>query len=75
MIILRTASRRNYWFAEVAEIDYEIDLMIDKPEEEIDKWILAGASRLIVHIESTKNIQKIVDNINSRFAYPEKIGK
>lgn len=52
-------------------VDYEVDLMIEKPEEEINKWILAGMSRLIVHLESTTKIQDIVRDINERFAYPE----
>lgn len=34
------------------ELDYEIDLMIAKPERHIDEWLPLGASRLIFHIES-----------------------
>jgi ribulose-phosphate 3-epimerase len=52
-------------------LDYEVDLMVSKPEEVIDDWITAGARRLIVHIESTDKMQDIVDSINKRFAFPE----
>lgn len=39
------------------EIDYEIDLMISEPEKHIDEWLPLGASRLIFHIESIKDIE------------------
>jgi ribulose-phosphate 3-epimerase len=38
------------------ELDYEIDLMISEPEKHIDEWLPLGASRLIFHIESIKDI-------------------
>lgn len=46
-----------YW----ESLDYEIDLMIQKPADYIEPWILAGAKRLIVHIESfeTKDIEGV----------------
>lgn len=50
-------------------IDFEIDLMVANPEEVIDDWITAGASRLIVHVESTKHIPKIIEKLHQRFAY------
>jgi ribulose-phosphate 3-epimerase len=34
------------------KIDYEIDLMVKNPMEDAEKWIQAGAKRLILHIES-----------------------
>ncbi len=34
-------------------VNYEIDLMTKNPEYEIDKWIKAGASRVVIHFEST----------------------
>jgi ribulose-phosphate 3-epimerase len=37
------------------ELDYEIDLMIDEPEQYIDEWLPLGASRLIFHIESIRD--------------------
>jgi len=38
------------------KVDYEIDLMVNKPEEEIKKWLALGSRRFIVHIESINNI-------------------
>ena len=34
-------------------INYEIDLMTKNPEYEVEKWIKAGASRVVIHFEST----------------------
>ena len=55
-----------YW----ENLNYEIDLMVDKPEDVIEKWIAAGASRIVVHIESTKQMEKIVKEVAERFAFP-----
>ncbi len=35
------------------DFDFEFDLMVGKPEEAVPFWVRAGASRVIVHIEST----------------------
>jgi len=40
------------------DFDFEIDLMVEKPEEHIEEWALAGAACLIIHVETTK---KLVD--------------
>jgi ribulose-phosphate 3-epimerase len=53
------------------KLEYEIDLMVDKPELVIEDWITAGASRLIVQIESTKNLEDIIKIFQQRFAYQE----
>ncbi len=34
------------------DLDYELDLMIQNPDQNIDEWIVSGAKRLIFHIES-----------------------
>jgi len=43
------------------EVDYEFHLMIEKPEDTLGDWIKMGASRIIVHIESTEKMQEIID--------------
>lgn len=45
------------------DFDFEADLMIENPEESIDDFIKAGFARLIVHIESTSNVEKIITNV------------
>jgi len=41
------------------EINFEVDLMIENPELAVPRWVSAGASRIIVHIESMKDFEKI----------------
>jgi len=33
----------------------EVHLMIDRPDEQVGKWLLAGVDRIITHIEVTKD--------------------
>lgn len=47
------------------DIDFEVDLMVSDPDAAVPKWVSAGASRIIVHVESMKDFEKI------RSAVPE----
>ena len=38
------------------KMKYEIHLMISDPDEAIDNWIDVGATRIIVHVESAKDV-------------------
>ncbi|MFC1729756.1 ribulose-phosphate 3-epimerase [candidate division KSB1 bacterium] len=42
------------------EIDYEIDLMVENPEDIVEDWVALGARRIIVHIKSTKKLKEII---------------
>lgn len=42
------------------DINYEFDLMIASPENHVEKYAMTGASRIIFHIESSKNIEEAV---------------
>ena len=41
------------------DIDFEIDLMVENPEVMVPKWVMAGARRVIVHVESMKDFETI----------------
>ncbi len=43
------------------EINYEFDLMVNNPEEVVMDWLRVGASRIIIHIESSGDISKAID--------------
>lgn len=47
------------------DFNFEIDLMIQNPEKTIDDWLGIGAISLIIHIESTNEIKKIIDKIKN----------
>ena len=42
------------------EMDYEFDLMVLNPEEIVKDFVSAGASRIIVHMETVSDWQKVV---------------
>jgi len=48
------------------KIDYEFDLMVNKPETVVDDWVLAGASRIVLHIESKGNIKEAIEKLLGR---------
>jgi len=37
-------------------IDYEFDLMVNRPEEVVEQWVTAGAARIIIHAEAKGDI-------------------
>ncbi len=45
-----------------SELSFEIDLMVSDPETVIDDWVRAGASRVIVHIESISDMDEFIKN-------------
>jgi ribulose-phosphate 3-epimerase len=49
-------AKQDEGLPEWEDLDYEIDLMIAEPEKHIDEWLPLGASRLIFHIESIKDL-------------------
>jgi len=53
--IRRKTDGLPYW----QDFDFEIDMMVVKPEERIDDWALAGAACLIIHMESTEKLEEI----------------
>jgi ribulose-phosphate 3-epimerase len=43
------------------EVDYEFDLMIDNPtEDDARKWLSAGAERIVLHLESSKDLTPVI---------------
>ena len=50
------------------KIDYEIDLMVKNPKEDAEKWIQAGAKRLIFHIES-EGIPETIEMLKAEHKY------
>lgn len=43
------------------DVNYEIHLMVDKPEDVVLDWIHTGTDTIIVQFESTENFQKVID--------------
>ncbi len=47
-------------------VEYELDMMVERPEEHIDEWIRAGFKTLIIHIESTEKLDEIIETAKER---------
>ena len=44
----------------------DVHLMVEHPEEQIDKYIKAGADILTVHYEATRELPKVLERIKSK---------
>lgn len=51
------------------ELNYELDLMIERPEEQLDTWLNLGASRVVFHYTSVHSWEKIrnIDSVLRNF--------
>jgi ribulose-phosphate 3-epimerase len=65
--ILHEEDGLPYW----DKFDFEVDLMIVRPEDVINDWIAVGARRIVVHQESTDNLDKILTDFRTRFPKSE----
>lgn len=44
---------------------YEVHLMVSNPENEIEKWVTAGAGRIIFHFEAVDDARVVIQKIKS----------
>ncbi len=47
-------------------IDYEFDLMVNKPEDVVDDWVAVGAARIIIHAEAKGDVVAAVKSLQGR---------
>lgn len=65
---LEDLQKENIGFPFWEDVNYEIDLMVSRPEKDIEKWLNIGASRIIFHYASVddwgliKNIDSVIRN-------------
>jgi len=52
------------------KINYEIDLMVSVPDRDAFEWITAGASRIIIHLESHPDVAGIINRIRQEYGRP-----
>ena len=48
-------------------LDFEVDMMVKKPETVVHDWVMAGAKRLVLHIESAPNILKTIEDLREEY--------
>lgn len=49
------------------DLDFEIDLMVHNPENEIENWIKCGAGRIVIHLESLKSMSDFVTLAKNKY--------
>ncbi len=54
----------------LSTLPLDVHLMIEKPENHIDAFIDAGASRLTIHIENNPNVHRTLQAIRDRGVHP-----
>ena len=47
-------------------INFEIDLMANKPEEVVEEWVSAGATRIIIHAEARGDVAGAIASLAGR---------
>lgn len=53
------------------EIGFELDLMIDRPERTLERWLALSPKRLIFHIESTDRMASVLEMLAKYHGYVE----
>ncbi len=48
------------------KLDFEIDLMVNHPEQVIEQWVVAGATRIILHAEAKGDILGALQSLAGR---------
>ena len=51
--------------AEKATVPLDVHLMIEEPDRYLEQFVAAGASRLTVHVEATRHLQRTVQSIRA----------
>lgn len=46
-------------------VDYEFDLMVKNPEDVVFDWVTAGATRIIIHVDSTEKVPEIIEKLKN----------
>ena len=59
---LRTDAGLPFW----QDFSFEVDLMVMRPEEKIASWSLSGVACLIIHVESTTELSRIITVCHER---------
>lgn len=53
----------------LGQLSFEIDLMVEEPEKAIRHWIDAGATRIVIHAETTRMLPKLMHDLASTYGH------
>lgn len=60
--ILKEIKSFPFW----EELDYEVDLMVSNPERVWEDWLIAGAKRIILHVESAQDPLSLIREMKKK---------
>lgn len=52
-------------------IEYELDMMVEKPMEKLSEWASVGISRAIIHAESVNDLSETVKEFSENYRIPD----
>ncbi|MDB5266130.1 MAG: Ribulose-phosphate 3-epimerase [Parcubacteria group bacterium] len=56
-------------FPYLGQLSFEVDLMVEEPEHVIRHWIEAGATRIIIHAETTRMLPKLMNDLSTTYGH------
>lgn len=56
-------------FPSLGRFKFEVDLMVENPEDVVGKWIEAGVARPLVHIESVRDFPKLLADLKENYGH------
>jgi ribulose-phosphate 3-epimerase len=66
----RTADQpKGDTFPLLGQMNFEVDLMVEEPEHVIRHWIEAGATRITIHAETTRMLNRLVDDFQTKYGH------
>jgi ribulose-phosphate 3-epimerase len=65
----RSITEEEQGFPFWESLDFEVDLMVAQPERVVEDWIRAGAKRLVIHLESSKNIKDLIKDLREKYGW------
>lgn len=48
------------------DVNFEIDLMVVRPEELLAEWVQAGAARIVLHVDSTEKLGECIEELHGK---------
>jgi ribulose-phosphate 3-epimerase len=56
-------------FPSLGHFKFEVDLMVESPEQTVGAWIQAGVARVLVHIETVRNFGGLVNDLKEKYGH------
>lgn len=62
-------SKDTGWLRDFGNFKYEMDLMVEAPQQTAGSWIRAGATRLVIHTESARALPALLAELATTYGH------